>query len=55
MGSGLAFCLSEQAHTKALKFPCKDESVIDTSCLQDEIATPLFICKKRGITRNVMG
>jgi hypothetical protein len=41
MGSGLAFCLSQQSHTNALKFHYKDENDIDTSCLEDEIATPL--------------
>ena len=40
-GAGLAFCLSEQAHTNVLNFHYRDESDIDTSCLQDEIATPL--------------
>ena len=41
MGSGLAFCLSQQSHINALKFHNKDESDIDTSCLQDEIVTLL--------------
>ena len=41
MGSGLAFCLTQQSNTNALKFHYKDESDIDTSCLQDGIATPL--------------
>ncbi len=41
MGSGLAFCLSRQYHKNALKFHYKDESEIDTSCLQDGIATRL--------------
>ena len=49
-GSGLAFCPSQQSHTNTLKFHYKDESNIDTSCLQGEIATlPCPFIKRAGL------
>jgi hypothetical protein len=56
MGSGLAFCFlpaclkkDQEFHTNALKSHCKDESVIDISYHQDEIATlPCPFIKRAG-------
>jgi len=51
-GSGLAFCPSQQSHTNTntLKFHYKDESNIDSSSLQGEIATlPCPFIKRAGL------
>ncbi len=37
VGSGLAFCLSQESHTSALKYQCKDQNDIDISYPQHEI------------------
>jgi len=52
MGSGLAFCLShknQEFHINALKSHCRDESVIDISYHQDEIATLPRPFIKKGV------
>ena len=55
MGSGLAFCLSQESRINVLKSHYKDESDIDIFYLQDKIATlPCPFIKKSGAARDIM-